>query len=186
MRDETGRPQSEMDVLKFYIWLMVVMTVVLAGFFWTVWRDLEDTRQNIKLGQTLSKEFAERQAEIQGMLRVYTTNKEDAARDAPQLWFSTIWQRKGINTNSVNPGSWTSSFVSKGKYTEERIDMGFNPRAPLPRQQIAEFCHEVEKSSTRQRVLELDIRRVDRENFDKDEWTGKATIGFRHTPDKLD
>ena len=51
----------------------------------------------------------------------------------------------------------------------------------LPRQSIAEFCYEVEKASTRLRIIELELHRTDKENFDKDEWSGKATIGYRHS-----
>ncbi len=188
MKDESDRPQSEMDVLKFYVWLMLVMTVVLAGLFWYVWNELDATRTNLQVGQKAAKDFADQQAAIQGMMKVYTNNKEDAARDAPNSWFSAIWTRKGINTNSMQPGAWKfpPDYNAKGRYSEERIDMGFNAKAPLPRQSIVEFCHEIEKSSTRLRILELDITRVDKENFDKDEWSGKVTVGYRHTPEKSD
>ena len=183
MKDETARPQSDMDVLKFYIWLMFVMTLMLAGiFWWLVWVKLDDAQTNLAQGKAFMADFAVKQAKIQAMLNVHRNNKEDIARDAPQTWFSSIWRRKGINDASMQPGPWKvpPSFNARGKFYEEQIDMGFNSRAPLPRQSIAEFCHEVEKSSTRLRVIELDIRRSNKDDFDKDEWGGKATIGYRH------
>jgi hypothetical protein len=183
VKDETARPQSDMDVLKFYIWLMVVMTLMLAGiFWWLVWVKLDETQKNLAHGTAWMKDFAQQQSEIQAMLNVHRNNKEDIARDAPQTWFSSIWRRKGINDASMAPGSWKvpPSFNAKGKFYEEQIDMKFNPRAPLPRQSIAEFCHEVEKSSTRLRIIELTVNRASKDDFDKDEWGGTATIGYRH------
>jgi hypothetical protein len=188
MKDDADRPRSEMDVLKFYIWLMLVMTVALAVFFWIVSSDLDDTRKNLQQGQTWTKEFADEASEIQAMLNVHATNKEDAARDNPLSWFANVWRSRGINDQSIVPQAWAvpprSDTKGSMRYYEENIDVQFNSRAPLTRQQIAEFCHEVEKRSTRLRILELDVRRVDRDTFDKDAWTGKAKIGYRHA--KLD
>jgi hypothetical protein len=188
MKDEAGRPQSEMDVLKFYIWLMVVMTLALAGFFWKIWSDLDRTTTNLKVGQTSAKDFAERGAEIQAMLGVYKNSKEDEARDSPNTWFARVWSRRGINGLSIVPTTWKvpPDYNAKGKFSEERIDMGFNSKAPLTREQIAEFCHEIEKSSTRLRVIELEVRRAEKDKFDSDEWAGKAIVGYRHTPEKPD
>lgn len=183
MKDIADRPQTDMDFLKFYIWLMLVMTLVLAGiFWWLVWMKLEDTEKNLAQGRAWTKDFAQMQSEIQGMLNVHQNNKEDIARDAPETWFSGIWRRKGINDASMRPGPWKvpPSFNAKGRYYEEQIDMNFDPKAPLSRKSIAEFCHEIEKSSTRLRVIELDLRRASKDDFDKDEWGGKATIGYRH------
>lgn len=182
MKDTEARPPAEMDVLKFYIWLMVVMTLALGGFYWKVWSDVDATQTNLRQGQTWKKDFETMQAEIQGMLNVHRNNKEDIARDAPQTWFSSIWRRRGINDASMQPGAWKvpPSFNARGKYYEEQIDMSFNSKSPLPRQSIAEFCHEIEKSSTRLRIIELDIRRTDKDNYEKDEWAGKVTVGYRH------
>jgi hypothetical protein len=182
VKDEAARPQSEMDVLKFYIWLMVVMTVAIAGFSWYVWNDVEAKRKNLQQGTAWMKELSQQGSEIQAMLTVHKNNKEDIARDSPSTWFSNIWRRRGINDASIVPGPWKipPTFNAKGKYYEEQIELKFNAKAPLSRQSILEFCYWVEKSSTRQRILVLDVRRSDKENFDKDEWAGGVTIGYRH------
>jgi hypothetical protein len=172
-----------MDFLKFYIWLMVVLTLVLAGiFWWLVWMRLDDVQRNLAQGNAWKNDFAQMQSEIQAMLNVHKQNKEDIARDAPQTWFSTIWRRKGINDAAMVLGTWKNppTFNAKGRYYEEQIDVNFTGKPPLPRQSIAEFCHEVEKSSTRLRIIELKIHRANHDNFDGDEWGGKATIGYRH------
>jgi hypothetical protein len=182
VKDLGVRPQSEMDVLKFYIWLMVVMTLALVGALWIAWNQLETTRMNLRQGTAWKKEFEQQQAEILGMLNVYKNNKEDVARYSPQTWFSALWTRRGISNNSMIPGTWKvpPTYNAKGKYYEESIDTGVQPRAPLPRQSIVEFCYDIEKASTRLRILELDVRRTDKDNFDKDEWAGKVTVGYRH------
>jgi hypothetical protein len=181
MKDAAERPGSEMDVLKFYIWLMLVMTLALLGFYWSVWNDVDTVRRSIAQGQAWKKEFAKNEAEIGQMLKVYETNNEEQAREAPETWFSTIWRSRGINDASVGMGPWKlpPRFDAKGKYYEEQIDMKFNPKSPLARQSILEFLHKIESSSTRLRVIELDVRRADKDAYD-DKWAGGATIGYRH------
>jgi hypothetical protein len=192
MKDDDARPQSEMDVLKFYIWLMAVMTLALAGFFWKVWTDLDSVKKNRAFGEAQMNDkkdgFGKMQSEIQGMLGVYKSNKEDLARDSPLTWFSSAWRRVGIPDASMQSGAWKvpPDYNAKGKFAEERIEMSFSARNPLPRKQIAQFCHEIEKNSTRLRIIELEVRRTDKDNFEKDEWSGKCVVGFRHTPEKRD
>lgn len=184
MKDETDRPRGEMDVLKFYIWLMLLMTVAVAGFYWKMSSDVEDVQKNLKQGQTWMPEFAKQGADIEAMLKVHKTNAEDEAREQAIKWFSTIWRKRGIANESMVPGQWKVPPISASKgtmrYFEEQYDIGFNSRNPLSREAIAAFCYEVEKSSTRLRVIDLDIRRTDKENFEKDAWSGKAVIGYRH------
>jgi hypothetical protein len=183
MKDDASGPSSELDVLKFYIWLMAAMTVALGGFYWSVWNDHDAVSRNLDLGRKLMKDFETQSSEIQGMLKVHETNKEDAARDAPNSWFATVWRRKGIPDGSIQPGQWKvpARYDARGKFNEEQIDMQFLSKPQgLAREQIAEFCHEIEKSSTRLRVLELELHRVDKQNLEKDEWAGKALIGYRH------
>ena len=182
MKDIAARPQSEIDVLKFYIWLMVVMTLALLGALWFAWDQLESTKQNLKLGQTLKTDFEKQQAEILGMLNVYRNNKEDVARYSPFTWFSALWTKRGVQNASMQMGTWKvpPTFVNKGKYYEESIDIGVNRKAPLPRKSTVDFCYDIEKASTRLRILELDIGRTDKDNLEKDEWGGKVTIGYRH------
>jgi hypothetical protein len=182
VKDETARPQSDMDVLKFYIWLMVVMTLALGGFFWHVWSKLDSTRSNLQQGVNSVKEFEIQQAEIQGMLNVYKNNKEDVARDSPMTWFSNIWNRCGINANSLTPTTWKAPprFDAKGKFYEEQFDIAVNAKTPLTRELVAKFCHEIEKSSTRLRILELTVGRADKDGLEKDDWQGKISIGYRH------
>jgi hypothetical protein len=182
VKDIEARPQAEIDVLKFYIWLMVVMTLALCGALYYVWDQLDATRKNYALGQSWKDDFEEQQAEIGAMLNVYKTNKEDIARYSPHTWFSALWTKRGIQNASMVPGTWKvpPTFNNKGKYYEESIDMGVNRKSPLPRQSVVDFCYDIEKSSTRLRILELDVGRTDKDNFDKDEWAGKVTIGYRH------
>ena len=182
MKDEADRPTSEMDVLKFYIWLMVVMTLALCGFFWHVWSKLDATRSNLQSGANLMKDFEVQQAEILSMLNVYKNNKEDVARDSPFTWFSNVWNRCGINANSLTPGSWRvpPRFDPRNKYYEEQFDIAVNAKTPLTREVVAKFCHEIEKSSTRLRILEFTVQRADKDGLEKDDWAGKISIGYRH------
>ena len=181
MKDLAARPQSEMDVLKFYIWLMVVMTLALVATLWIASSQLEATKMNLHQGVTWKKDFEQQQAEILAMLNTYKSNKEDVARYSPHTWFSALWTQRGVDKASLNPSNWKPArFDAKGKYYEEAIDIDIATKAPLPRKSIVEFCYDIEKSSTRLRVLELDVRRTDANNLETDAWAGKVTVGYRH------
>ncbi len=183
MKNDSAPAAAEMDVLKLFIWFMLVLALGLVGFYVYLRGNVESTTANLATGTKLMKEFQQDQAEIEGMLAVYKNNKEEDARWAPMTWFSTIWNRVGINANSLQPGKWREPprLDSKGKFYEEQFDIVINPKAPLPREQIARLCHEIEKSSARLRILELHIDRADnKEGLEKDEWKGKISIGYRY------
>jgi hypothetical protein len=187
MKDVAARPQSEMDVLKFYIWLMLVMTLAAAGLFWKVWSDLGSVNRNIAQGTAWTTTFAQEKRDIKGMLDVYKTNKENEARDAPLTWFTTIWRKCGIPDASIAIKTWIKpNYDSKLKCVEERIEIQFPNKAPLERRLIAQFCHAVEAASTRLRVIELEVHRADKEDLEKDAWYGKAIIGYRHPKTNAD
>jgi len=116
------------------------------------------------------------------MLNVYKNNKEDVAGESPNLWFSNVCQRVGINALNIGFGTWRvpARFDSKGKYWEEQYDLSINSKSPLPRETIAKLCHEIEKSSTRLRVLDLTVNRAEKDGLEKDDWSGKIFIGYRH------
>ncbi len=184
MKDDIAREGPELDVLKFYIWLMVVMTVVLGVLFWFMWKGVEETRKTVAQGRSWLKEYAEAKVEIQGMLNVYKNNKEDEARERPLTWFSSIWRRKGIPETSITigAGAWKDppDYRAKGNYEEEKIELKFQQKDPLTREQIAAFCHEVERSSTRLRIIELELHRASKDNMEEDRWYGKVLVGYRH------
>jgi hypothetical protein len=182
VKNEADRPAAELDVLKIFIWVMAIGSLALGGIFWREWSKLDATRANLQQGANLMKDFEMQQAEIQGMLRVYGANKEDVARDSPMTWFSNIWNRCGINANSLRPGTWRvpPRLDARGKFYEEQFDIAIDAKTPLPRESIAKFCHEIEKSSARLRILELTVNRADKDGLEKDDWSGKISIGYRH------
>jgi len=182
VKSEDARPTSEMDVLKLWIWAFGVLTVAGVGYLWYVSTRLDAARANYDAGVKMKPDFEKTQAEIEGMLNVYTHNKEDLARDQPMTWFSNVWNRVGINANNLITGTWRTPprLDSRGKFYEEQWDVQVNPKAGLPRETIAKFCHEIEKSSTRLRILELSLDRADKDGLEKDDWKGKIFVGYRH------
>ena len=183
MSDEAAAPGDELDVLKVYVWVMLLMSVALAVVLWLMHERATNAKSRVEKGNKKLIEFAEAKQEIQAMINVYKTNKEDEARDTPLTWFSEIWRKRaGILDPSIKFGEWDESprFDHKGNYYEENISIGFSARAPLPREKIAALCHEIERASTRLRVLELKISRAGkRDQLDGNEWHGKVMIGYR-------
>lgn len=180
MRTDTAVPGDELDVVKVYIWVMAVMTVVLAGVVWFTSTQVDDTQKRVATAQKSLAPFAETKQEIQAMLNVYTANREDEARLQPLTWFSRVWQRKGISDQSIRPQAWQEKFNARGNFDENSIELKFDNKTPLTRSQIGQLCHEIERESTRLRLIELKLRRAGRkDSFDEDAWSGSVVVGYR-------
>ena len=180
MKSDADAPGDELDLIKVYIWVMVAMTIVLAGVVWYTNSQVEETRGRIQFARTNLRSFAETKQEISAMLNVYSANKEDEARLQPNTWFSRVWQRKGIDNQSMSPGAWQEKYNAKGNFDENFIELKFNNKQPLTRKQIGELCHEIERASTRLRLIELKLRRAGRkDSFEEDSWSGSVTVGYR-------
>ncbi len=184
MKNGEGPQVPEHDLLRLYTWVMLGLTVVLAGALWWQWSQVGKLRKSVTKGENLLDDYAEAKLEIKALLKVYGDNNEEAARYEPYTWFSEIWQRKGIPDASVNMRSWQNPRVdAKGGYLEERIEIGIQPREPLKREQVGIFCHEIERASTRLRILDLKIDRkganFKKGVYDEDAWAGKFTVGYR-------
>ncbi len=171
---------GELDLIKVYIWVMVAMSVVLGGVVWYTDSQVAETRKHIAFARKNLEPFANSREEITRMLGVYTSNKEDEAREQPLTWFSRVWTRKGIERVSIRPGQWQEKFNTKGGFEEDYIELKFDNRNPLTRRQIGEFCHEIERESARLRIIQLKLRRAGRkDSYEDDTWSGSVTVGYR-------
>jgi hypothetical protein len=180
VKNDTEAPGDELDLIKVYIWVMVAMTVVLAGVVWFTSSQVDETRKDIEFARKNLQTFAETKQEIGAMLNVYTANKEDEARLQPLTWFSRVWQRKGINDQSIRPQAWQEKYNARGNFDENFIELKFDNKNPLTRKQIGELCHEIERASTRLRLIELKLRRAGRkDSFEDDSWSGSVVVGYR-------
>ena len=181
MSKEAPSGAGELDVVKIYIWFMAVFTVLFAGGVWYLRNDVQKSETQYDVATKKFDALAKSRGEITSMLNVYRDNKEDQARSNPFTWFANAWRRTGIPDSSIKMGAWEDPrYDSKGKFYEETIRIGVESRNPLTRKQIVDFCHEVERASTRLRILELDLNRAkSKEGLEKDEWSGKVTIGYR-------
>jgi hypothetical protein len=178
--DDAPAGAPEMDVLKVYVWGMAAVTLVFAGLAWWWGRQEDELGKILDTARAKLPQMAQQKREILGMLQVYKTNKEDEATKFPLTWFSTIWKRKAIPEVSLQLGTWKGEVGSDGTYLEQKINVKFQAKNPLSRRQIGEFLHEIERSSTRLRVLDLTVKRSGKEDqLEVDEWTGDAWIGYR-------
>ena len=180
MKTDTPAQGDELDLIKVYIWVMLAMTVVLGGVVWLTHSQVAETRDRVEFARRNLAEFEQAKREIRAMLDVYTANKEDEARLQPLTWFSRGWKQKGIDDQSVRPQAWQEKYNARGNFDENFIELKFDNRNPLTRKQIGELCHEIERASTRLRLLELKLRRAGRkDDYEADEWHGSVTVGYR-------
>jgi hypothetical protein len=182
MGEKTEAAGDELDVLKVYVWVMLVMSVALSVALWFMHRRVQTAQKFNASAQDKLVDFAAAKSEIVAMLTVYRDNNEDQARTSPNTWFSNVWRSTGIEDSSIKMGAWDNPprYDNKGKYWEENIRIVIENRQPLTRQKVAEFCHEVERASTRLRILSLDLRRANKkEGLETDQWSGRITFGYR-------
>jgi len=181
--DSPSNDVGEIDALRWYVWGMVGVSVVAAGFIWWIQRQTETLRTTLNGATNALTEIADGKNEIAAMLAVYKRNKEDEARDQPLTWFQARWKTKGIEDNRVQLDAWKvpPDIGPDGSYVEEKIGLKFSSKNPMRRDQIGQLLHEIEFRSTRMRILTLQVRRAGREEtLDKDEWTGQCEVGYRY------
>jgi len=174
---------GEIDALKWFIWGMLVVSVLGGGAIWWFQKQTTALRASIESTKGAMRELAASKGEIVAMVGAFKKNREDVARDQPLTWFSEIWKRKGIDNASMDPDKWKDppEIAPDGSYVEEKYSIGFKRTNPLRREQIGQFLHDVEHSSSRLRILTLTVSRAGRdETIEQDEWTGKCEIGYRY------
>jgi hypothetical protein len=181
--DETPSGAGEVDALKWYVYGMAGVSLVGAVAVWYLREEADKLRREVDIAQTALPELAVGKGEIQAMLAAYKRNREDEARDQPLTWFQQRWKEKGIPDPSIQLDAWKNppETSSDGTYVEEKISIKFSNKNPLRREQVAQFLHHVEHSSTRLRILTLQVRRNGRdEALANDEWTGSCEVGYRY------
>ena len=181
MKSDTAAAGEELDLIRIYIWVMAAMTVALCGVLWYTKVKLDRTEKLVATGQRSLKKFSTDKEEIVAMLGVFESNKEDEARRRPMTWFSRVWQQKQIPEGSIRPEAWDSKYFSRGNFDEERITLKFDNKKTMSRAQIGGFCHEIERSSQRLRIIELKLSRDSRrkEGLGDSDWYGEVMVGYR-------
>lgn len=178
--DASASPADDGDMLKVYVYGMLALAAVGGGLIWWGRGEIEAARRTVGNAKAKLPEMAQHQREIEAMLAVFERNKEDEAKTAPITWFTSIWQRKGVQKDQILPGEWKQADGPDGSCWEDRFTLKFSDKQPMTRAQIGNFLHEVERSSTRMRVLEMSIQRSGKkENIEQDIWQGNCMVGYR-------
>lgn len=173
-------PADELDLLKLYFWLLLVLTVALAGV-WLYHRSvLQDKLALAEDGRRRLAPLAEEKQAVQAMMNVYTTNKEDDATERPLTWFSNAWTRVGIPDSAIKLDPWKEETKSREGFIQKYATLRFRKQEPLTREQIAKLAHAIEAQSTRIKVIELEMRRAGGREDVTDAWAGELKVGFRY------
>lgn len=174
---------GEIDALKVYVWGMVAVSVVAGGLVWWLRGRTDELTTTVKSARTALNDLARDKREIVAMLGAYRQNKEDEARNQPLTWFQSVWKGAGIPDNSIQLDAWKvpPDIGPDGSYKEEKIGVKFSNKNPLRRDLVGQFLHRVEHSSSRLRILTLQLRRAGRDDtLANDEWTGQCDVGYRY------
>ena len=170
------------DLVRIYIWVALLVSVALGGVLWWMNGRLEKSQKTLVAAKRKLPQFAKDKVRIEQMLNVFSNNKEEDARRRPNTWFPAIWSKKGLPDASVRLGAWSEKYVPRDNYDEHQIEFKFDAKNPLSRRQIVSLAHEIERASTRLRVLEMKLGRAKSsrtEEFKPNDWTGKLTVGYR-------
>lgn len=172
---------DELDLLKVFFWLLLVLTIALTGVWLWHRNKLEDKQALIKEARAKLLPLASQKAEVQAMMSVYTTNKEEDATERPLIWFANAWRSVGITDSAINfPGEWKEETKARDGYVQKFVTLKFRKQEPLKREQIAKLAHAIETRSTRIRVIEMEMRRAGGRDDLGDKWSGELKVGFRY------
>jgi hypothetical protein len=182
MSDETAAGAGEADVLKVYVYGMLAVTGIAIGLVWFVQKKTETYKRDVAAARKALPDLAKDKRSVDMMVNVFEKNQEDIAYNQPLTWFGNIRKQVGIDEASLDLGRWKTPPAEGpgGTSLEERYEIKFRSQVPLTREKIVRYLHQIEKSSTRLRTIELKISRAGKEDaLEDDTWTGNAVIGYR-------
>lgn len=171
---------DELDLLKLFFWLLLVLTIALTGVWLWHRNKLEEKLALIDEARSKLLPLASQKAEVQAMMSVYTTNKEEDATERPLIWFANAWRQAGLTDSAVKPDPWKEETKSRDGYVQKFATLKFRKQEPLTREQIARLAHAIETRSTRIRVIEMEMRRAGGRDDLGDKWSGQLKVGFRY------
>ncbi len=174
---EGSAPRGEVDAVKAFIVVMLVLDVALGVFILITAGKLSDVdRLGLARAKAMAPKMTTTALQIQEYLKLIGDSGETTLLTSPERFFGNIYQSVGIDPKQVAVGPQKDSVNRRDKYTEYSWDLEVSD---ITRKQAALFAHGVETSSPKARIIEMTLRRSKKKDAPEDTWDARFKIGYR-------
>jgi hypothetical protein len=172
-----GGGSGEIDAVKTFIVIMLVLTLGLGGYSFFV---LRSKRADLDAANARARKQCERvivlRREISRYLEAYAKAKEEGGISSPEAYFRRVCQLSGISEGQMTPDYDRESARTRGDYREIYCLISLKD---VTWDQVMKFMWYVEHQSPKYRILEIDsLQRVNQKSSE-DQWKTVFRAAYR-------
>ncbi|MHC4470897.1 MAG: hypothetical protein ACYS99_08015 [Planctomycetota bacterium] len=173
-KDLSDQPRQEVDAVKGFIVVMIVLIMALGVFIVITMGKLSDYEQSIDTAKKVARTLGKKCFDIQAYLNLMKESGDTILIQSPERFFGQFYTKAGVDTSQVTLSDKKDTYNRKDKYTEIYWDLDIRE---INREQAAQFLWGVENRSPKARTLQVSMRRNKKKG--EDVWDGRFRIGYR-------
>jgi hypothetical protein len=177
-KDDPATPRAEIDAVKGFIVVMLVLIVALGVFIVITKNELSEYETAIAQSKPQVRKLGTDSLKVRAYLDLIKGSKETVLQNYPEQYFGNIYRSSdiGIPQGRVKLDGPKSERNNREKYTEISWELDFED---VDRKQATLFLYGVEKNSPKARIIEISLRRNRKKDARPDSWDANFSVGYR-------
>jgi len=177
-KKDSAEPKQEVDAVKGFIVVMVLLIIALGVFIVITMKQLEVVEQKVAIARNNVVRMGLKSLEVRSYLRLIKDSEERLLINFPERFFGRIYQSPEISIapSQVTLGAKKDTLNRKMKYREFFWDLDIRD---ITRKQATLFLHGVENDSPKAKIIEVSLRRARKKDAPPDTWDAHFKIGYR-------
>lgn len=174
--EKLAGPRQEVDAVKGFIFVMVLLTIALGVFIIITKGQVEDYEKVLATAESQALPLADLSLKSREFLKLIEDSDDTTLMNYPERFFGSIYGQPdiGISGNQVGLDPQNEYKNKKKKYTEIFWPIHMDN---ITREQACLFLWGVEAKSPKAKTIELRMRRDPKKGEDK--WRADFKIGYR-------
>ena len=175
-KDKNAAPRAEVDAVKGFIFVMIILILALGVFTVITNNQLADYEQVLQTTKRYTRSFADQANDIRAYLKLMQDSEDTQLRKYPINFFGSIYTQPdiGIPQSDVTTRPMKDTKVRNEGYTEYYWELNIKK---IDRTQAARFLWGVENKNPKAKTIEIRMRRDEKQG--EDAWKGDFRIGYR-------
>jgi len=174
--EKLADPRQEVDAVKGFIFVMVLLTVALGVFILITKGQVSDYEEVLATAEDEALPLAELSRKSREFLKLMKDSEDTTLMNNPERFFGAIYgqQDVGVSGRQVSLDSQNEYKNNREKYTEIFWPIHMDD---ITREQACLFLWGVEAKSPKAKTIEIRMRRDAKKGEDK--WRADFKIGYR-------
>ena len=170
-------PKPEVDAVKGFIFVMIILTVALGVFQFVKSGELSEVENDLRSARANGPRVRDMSNEIQAYLDLIRNSEETVLLKNPETFFKNIYSSNDVRApdKDVTVGKKEDQRNAKDRYTEYYWDIDIRN---LDRRAVAAFMWWVENKSPKAKSIDVLVRRQAKKD-ETEVWDGRFRIGYR-------